>query len=102
MMMNQPLQSTLSTDSPTPSTQHQESLWLSSKLNAEWSAEKIASQLNVDVLKHMVEDNYQHFHYMDTAAKVQLLLSILSLKKKPLSDMSPFYQMLFDVRSFVR
>jgi hypothetical protein len=78
------------------SSSQQELLWLSSRLNAEWSAEKIASQLNLDLMKHLTVDISNGFECLDTPVKVRLLLSVLSLKKKALVDMGPYFNQLFD------
>lgn len=85
------------TNASTTSSSHQELLWLSSRLNTEWSAEKIASQLNLDLMKHLTVDDSKGFECLETPVKVRLLLSVLSLKKKALIDMGPYFNQLFDV-----
>jgi hypothetical protein len=75
--------------------EHEIELWLTSKLNADWSSERIANQLTPEILGNCVSQ-YERLRYMETPIKLRLLSSCLSLKKKSLADMGPLFQPLFD------
>lgn len=87
---------------PSPSThqtsshdsqEHEIELWLTTKLNADWSSERIANHLTTDIVGTFA-NQYERLKYLETPVKLRLLMCCLSLKKKSLADMSQSFQTL--------
>lgn len=88
---------------------HDLELWITSKLSSEWSAERIASQINEETLERLLQPtsstNQQQkttdrFGLLPVPVKLRLLMSVLSLKKTSLQNnkkVAELYEKLLQV-----
>ncbi|KAL9642850.1 hypothetical protein ABK040_015821 [Willaertia magna] len=72
---------------------HEIELWLCSKLNNDWSSERVASQITEEVLELFITDeqhhNYENFFNLGVSnsplIKLRFIMSCISMKKKQMS-----------------
>ncbi|KAG2389639.1 hypothetical protein C9374_014199 [Naegleria lovaniensis] len=72
---------------------HEVELWLCSKLNSDWSSERIVSQINEETLELFIDDhshhNYDNFYNLGVSnsqlIKLRFIMCCLSIKKKQMT-----------------
>jgi hypothetical protein len=79
---------------------HDFELWITSKLSTEWSAERIASQINEETLERFLattpetkQETTDRFGLLPVPVKLRLLMSVLSLKKTSLQHNTKFAEL---------